>query len=75
MMSRDAILENLCVKDPRSPSYEDLYGGNWVGEKDIPEPRTDCFCDNCFYGRDQLAMELITILEGLDYGIRNMGKG
>jgi hypothetical protein len=30
-------------------------------------PRDDCFCDNCTYGRDSLAIEIL-LLRSLLYG-------
>jgi len=54
-MNKEKIYENLCVKDCRSPYFvEDEY--------DNIEPRSkDCYCDNCFYGRDKLAMEILRL--------------
>lgn len=46
--------ENLCYNDPRNPMFSDL------GD-DAPEPRKGCFCDNCFYGRDAMALEIIAL--------------
>ncbi len=50
---------SLCTKDKRSPYFEDIYGD----EEDIPVPRKGCHCDNCFYGRDRLALVIIELLE------------
>lgn len=58
-MTEQEVFENLCVKDKRNPEFKDLY--SWVDAEDIPEPRIDCYCDNCFYGRDKLALEIIQI--------------
>ena len=52
----------LCTKDPRNPMYHDLY--EYDDEK--PEPRKDCACDNCFYGRDELALEIIGLKSRLE---------
>ena len=50
------ICERLCYYDPRNPKYKDMY----VDFEDVREPRlTPCYCDNCFYGRDKLALELL----------------
>lgn len=54
------VYENLCTKDPRSPYWSSLY----VDDDDDdppPEPRGDCYCDNCFYGRDKLALEILRL--------------
>jgi hypothetical protein len=53
-MKRNEILENLCSRDKRNPnSYLfALWGG--------PDGRgEECYCDNCFYGRTELAEELL----------------
>lgn len=56
----DDINESLCWYDPRHPDFDPDYWKEW-GE-DAPTPRKeDCSCDNCFYGRDELAMEIIRL--------------
>jgi hypothetical protein len=52
------IYKNLCHHDPRNPIFSDLH---FEGDDDIPEPRVDCGCDNCFYRRDPLSMEIIRL--------------
>jgi len=56
-MEYQEVVENLCVYDPRSPDYEDICAG--MDKEDIPPPRISCYCDNCFSGRDKLAVELL----------------
>jgi len=46
-MTRDEVLQNLCVYDPRNPDYQVGTAGSI------------CYCDNCFYGRDKLAREIL----------------
>ena len=55
-MSDQEIKINLCYYDPENPNNNlDAYE-----DEDRPQPRTEgCCCDNCFYGRDKLAMQLI----------------
>ena len=50
MKLKDIYL-NLCLYDKRNPAYniED-------GEKQNP-----CYCDNCFYGRNKLALEILKL--------------
>lgn len=65
MMDNDTILESLCHNDPRNPMYEDI----WIDydKEEIPKPRQDnCYCDNCFYGKDKLAMEILRLREEND---------
>ena len=54
-MTIDEVCENLCTKDPRSP-----YSFVWDDEVIIP--REDCACDNCFYGRDRLALTILELI-------------
>jgi hypothetical protein len=66
------ILSNLCVYDKRSPDFEENYPASEYGEgrdKDgffkepYPIPRNNCYCDNCFSGRDSLALEILRLTE------------
>lgn len=63
MMPLDKVYEYLCNKDPRSDMWETLYGYDPPDE--WPKPRTYCSCDNCFYGRDRLALEILELREKL----------
>lgn len=75
-MTLKEVHENLCSKDMRNPSWRDLYGHEDV--VDIPKPRENCTCDNCFYGRDKLALEIIrlqTQMEDHGNAILRSGKG
>ena len=52
------LLEGLCYSDPRNPMYADLH------EPEEPAPDVDasnCFCDNCFYGRSKFAHAILEI--------------
>ena len=62
-MNEYEIRDNLCCYDERSPDYGDLLISNGGDPRELPQPRVDCGCDNCFYGRDGLAVELL-----LNYG-------
>jgi len=46
------VLENLCYYDKRNPYFIDI-------EDNIKEQ--PCYCDNCFYGRTQLAEEILKL--------------
>jgi len=61
-MNDKEVYSYLCSYDKRSPDYLDLI------DEDDPEPvpRVDCFCDNCFNGRDMLALEIIKLKKGRD---------
>lgn len=70
-MTEQQILDNLCVYDPRYPGYysltlrdleEDLNNGYSIS---LPVPRHNCYCDNCFNGRDRLAVELLECIKGV----------
>ena len=58
-MEMPQILENLCYKDRRHPSWADWHGFL----DDPPTPRGTCACDNCHYGRDRLALEILALKE------------
>jgi len=62
--------ENLCHGDKRNPLWKDLYG--FEDPEDIPDPRDRCYCDNCFYGRDGMAVVLLEFLDGDRCGNCNM---
>ena len=54
-MSKEEIKSNLCYYDPENPNNNlDAYD-----EEDRPQSRNGCRCDNCFYGRDKLAMQIL----------------
>ena len=57
-MTKKEVLENLCIRDPRNPDYEDAYP-----DRDALEPMDNCFCDNCFEGRSKLAVELLYYMD------------
>jgi len=56
-MNIESILKHICVHDPQSPYFDDLH--HYDEQDELPKPRNGCFCDNCFYGRDALAIELL----------------
>jgi hypothetical protein len=49
--------EELCTKDPRNPAFKGIYGD----DDEKPTPRDGCACDNCYYGRDEMALEIIAL--------------
>lgn len=54
-MTKQEIYQNLCLYDKRNPD-------NPLDEYETIEDLSNCFCDNCFYGRNKLALELIKTL-------------
>jgi hypothetical protein len=57
------VFEYLCINDKRNPLWVDVH--EFDDEDEIQEPRgEDCYCDNCFYGRDKLAMRIIELEKG-----------
>lgn len=54
-MNIKEVYEKLCVHDRRNPDYI---------EKD-PFEKDSCYCDNCFYGRHTLAIEILK-LKGIE---------
>jgi hypothetical protein len=53
-MTIDDIKSNLCYYDSRNPLA--FYDDRDEGEDER------CYCDNCFYGRTELAEELIKLI-------------
>ncbi len=52
-MKLSELYKNLCRHDTRNPHYDAEYDSDFVARSN------DCHCDNCFYGRDKLAMSMI----------------
>ena len=64
-MNRDEIRSKLCYYDTRNPQgvISDTT------EQEIKEagyttaPKKNCTCDNCFYGRTELAMYILELIK------------
>lgn len=54
-MELEEIYSNLCWHDPRSPSYD---------KDDMKQKK--CSCDNCFYGSNRLALEILKLREEIE---------
>lgn len=50
-MTKQEILSNLCYHDKRNPNYSGGVNKN------------DCYCDNCFRGKTELAEELLKCMD------------
>jgi hypothetical protein len=59
-MTLAQVYAALCVYDKRSPCWVDLL---MCDPETNQKPRDKCFCDNCFYGRDRLALEILRLKE------------
>jgi len=57
-MNTQQIKEQLCYYDKRNPLG--VYR-----ETDEPHNTDDCYCDNCFRGKHDLANELLRVKEKL----------
>lgn len=64
-MKLNEVLENLCFKDQRNPLFQDLYGVDISDGDPPPIPGVNCYCDNCHYGRDKLAVEILKLYESV----------
>ena len=60
-MREKEVFDRLCIRDKRNTMHLDIYGDYEPDE--IPPVREDCSCDNCFYGRDRMALEIIRLRE------------
>lgn len=59
-MTRDEIREALCLYHPESPDYYWRADCDKLAGVVTPEPaQPGCGCDNCFYGKHRLAVELL----------------
>lgn len=64
-MTLSEIRASLCRHDKRNPLFSDARHGPDDGTQQAP--RNGCVCDNCFHGRDRLAVEILRLKEELDY--------
>ena len=53
-MKETEILKNLCYYDDRNPNHND-------GDR-----KKDCYCENCFYGRTQMAEYILKLREVIE---------
>ena len=53
----EEIKSNLGYYDPENPNN---YLGGFDDEDSITPRESDCACDNCFYGRDKLALYILS---------------
>jgi hypothetical protein len=58
------IYEKLCSYDKRNPDC--------ILEEDEEKPREDCYCDNCFYGRHELAEIILDLSINMVYIIEEL---
>jgi hypothetical protein len=59
LMKDSDILGSLCSYDQRNPSWSELFG--YLDPEDMPVRGPNCACDNCFYGRHELALEILRL--------------
>jgi hypothetical protein len=57
-MNEQEIFQNLCSYDKRNPSFAELFG-----DEEQDQNKENCYCDNCFYGRDRLANKILRLME------------
>lgn len=55
-MTKKEISNYLCIYHPKHPEYK--FTTELYEENEKPKPGGDCCCDNCYYGRYELALEL-----------------
>jgi hypothetical protein len=60
-MELEEIYTYLCNRDSRSDTFYIHQYAYAQWEEPLPEPRKNCYCDNCFYGKDKLALEIIRL--------------
>jgi hypothetical protein len=57
-MSDADIFGSLCSYDQRNPRYGQLI---YLDPNNPPVRSSNCACDNCFYGRHELALEILRL--------------
>ena len=57
-MDKKVVFQNLCIQDIRNPLHADIYGDH-TPEEMAEKAKMQCWCDNCFYGRNELALEIL----------------
>lgn len=70
---QNKLYEHLCVKDPRYPDYAALFPADEYEPGEVV-PRVGCSCDNCFRGKDRLAVTAIELLEVLEDAAEVVGS-
>lgn len=55
------VLQNLCYYDSRNP--DNPLDKDDQLDYDSRNKKVNCYCDNCFYGRDRLANEILRLKE------------
>jgi len=59
-MEDQTVFSYLCYYDSRNP-YFDVPTDDWEQSELEARKGETCFCDNCFYGRHDLALEIIRL--------------
>lgn len=61
-MDENETLSYICYYDKRNPEYcHEEYD-----DDNIEQKKDRCFCDNCFYGRHKLALEILRLQKELN---------
>lgn len=58
IMEIEEIYKRLCSYDPRNPNF---YLDDEDAREHAAKTPENCTCDNCFYGRTSLALEIIRL--------------
>lgn len=66
-MKMKDIASNLCYYDKRNPDNNlDIMD---LDDNEIEVAKKDCHCDNCFYGRTELALYILKLKNEMSAGI------
>jgi len=63
-MNEEEVLYKLCYYDERHPDYNSTVSRG--------SSKETCACDNCFYGRTELALEILRSREHADIVINKI---
>lgn len=61
-MDTYTLSSHLCSYDERNPHF-DAPSDDWETRELEERKAKPCYCDNCFYGRTELALEIIRLNE------------
>lgn len=63
-MDRKDIYARLCFYDRRNPNG--IYSYGEPDADDLPQHGLPCACENCFYGRTELADALLDAMDAIE---------
>jgi hypothetical protein len=69
-ISKEYIQSCLCSYDRRNPNFDEEIE-SFREEHGTTRQDERCYCDNCFYGRDELAREILRLMSIIEPNNQN----